>query len=106
MVSVLVTGATDALGKFTIMFAMLVMLVKATPNGKLGRDKPVEAERHKTRRRTHEATTAVEVFMVATEVTVVRTSLVVIVLELRRANSEVRNTFNCGWQKFSDDFRV
>lgn len=96
MVSVLVTSATDALGKLITMFAMLVMLAKATPNGKLGRDKPVEAERHKARRRTHEATRAVEVFMVAMEVTAVRTTPAVIVLELRRANSELHNTFNNG----------
>lgn len=106
VVSVLVTSATDALGKFTTIFAMLVVLAKATPNGKPGRDKPVEDERHKARGRTHEAMRAVEVFVVATEVTVVRTSLVVIVLDLRRANSELRNTFNCGWQKVSDGFRV
>lgn len=96
MVSVLVTSATDALGKLTNMFAMLVVLAKATRYGKLERDKPVEAERHKARRRTHEATRAVEVFMMAMEVTVVRTSLAVIALELRRANSELRNTFNNG----------
>lgn len=62
--------------------------------------------RHKARRRTHEATRAVEVRMVAIVAIMVGTSRVIIVIELSGANSEVHSCFNYGWQKVSNDYKV
>lgn len=118
MVSVLVTSAINAFGKFTTMLAMLVVLAEATTKGKPRREKLFKGQagrtakeygrmrRHKARRRTHEATRAVEVRMVAIVAIMVGTSRVIIVIELSGANSEVHSCFNYGWQKVSNDYKV
>lgn len=118
MVSVLVTSAINAFGKLTTMLAMLVVLAEATTKGKPRREKLFKGQagrtameygrmrRHKARRRTHEATRAVEVRMVAIVAIMMGTSRVIIIIELSGANSEVHSCFNYGWQKVSNDYKV